>query len=509
MRFFLWRARAYYRQVAGLLVIGSICGILMNTSVVLPAVLLGRAIDLALALERAAPTWGEGVQAALTRAALVRAAVIYFLGTSVFFVARVGKRWWLRTAMRRVGASVQSDALRGVLAWPMADLHRQAVGDLMARIVSDTQVFLSGFNEATTELWDTWLFSISLIVAMLAYNVHLTIMVMLLVPAAFAFSYYSRSWVRGRTQATRVATAVLTTALQEYLSGVRVLRLFGRAQHSVERVDALSATLERAAVAETRLQAALQLVYTFMITSGVVLLVWLGGRLVLSGALTVGALVAFTQLYLRFTGRGYRLPLFFNRLQAAEVAWERLEPLLAQVYRGREPRGSSFVPGHMVGLAETPRPTPPMGSGPLAARLEGVSLRYPGAAHLALSDVSVDVPAGSLVAITGPVGAGKSALLRALLGLYPVEAGQVWVDGRPAADMPPAERALRVGYVPQDPALFAGTVLENIRMGADGADDGVARVVEIAQLAPDLAHFPAGLATEVGEGGVQVSGGQR
>jgi len=155
---FLWEMRPYFRQVAGRLVLGSLAGIVMNTAVVLPAILLGRAIDRALALER-----GEAAAADVAWAALA-----YLAGTLLTEVPRMAKRWWLMTANARIRANVRADAFRGVLAWPMADLQRTPLGDLMARIVGDVEVLGVGVREFTIEMWDTVLFSCSFIVAMLA-----------------------------------------------------------------------------------------------------------------------------------------------------------------------------------------------------------------------------------------------------------------------------------------------------------------------------------------------------
>jgi ATP-binding cassette subfamily B protein len=125
------------------------------------------------------------------------------------------------------------------------------------------------------------------------------------------------------------------------------------------------------------------------------------------------------------------------------------------------------------------------------------------------------------VAVTGPVGSGKSALARALLGLYPLEAGQVLLDGCSLEDIPLAERAARTGYLSQDPYLFSGTVRDNILLSVDmrrqvqehtrngTADQILATAVSCAALSEDLRTFPAGLETAIGERGIRVSGGQR
>ena len=313
MDHYLWKARPYYRQVAGLLFLGALSGIICNLSVVLPHMLLGKTIDVALAVEKGDAAMDD----------LVRAGLLYIGGSALYFVSRMGKRWWLRTAVRRTIASIRSDALRGVLSWPMEWLHQEPIGDIMTRIMGDSEVFGSGFNESTTELLDTWLFSVSLTVAMVSYDPMLTLWTMIPVPLALVLAYLSRGWVRERTRPVRGAASDLTTALQERLSGIRVLRLFGRSADAVAHVDRLSKQLERAALSEARLRIGLQPIYSLLVTGGVVLAVWLGGRRVIEGSMTTGALVAFMQLYLRFVLRGHRLPLFFNRLQSAGVAWER------------------------------------------------------------------------------------------------------------------------------------------------------------------------------------------
>src|SRR5437016_8609373 len=147
---FLWGMRPYFRQVAGQLVLGSVAGIIMNTAVVLPAILLGRAIDRALSLGRRVASAADVGWAALA----------FIGGTLLTEVPRIAKRWWLMTANARIRANVRADAFRGVLAWPMADVQRTPLGDLMARIVGDVEVLGVGVREFSIEIWDTVLVSL-------------------------------------------------------------------------------------------------------------------------------------------------------------------------------------------------------------------------------------------------------------------------------------------------------------------------------------------------------------
>ncbi|HZO42910.1 MAG TPA: ABC transporter ATP-binding protein [Methylomirabilota bacterium] len=500
---FLWLMRPYFRQVAGQLVLGSIAGIIMNTAVVLPPILLGRAIDRALAWERGTATAGDVAWAAL----------VFIAGTLLTEVPRIAKRWWLMTANARIRANVRADAFRGVLAWPMADVQRTPVGDLMARIVGDVEVLGVGVREFTIEIWDTVLFSLSFIVAMLVFDPGLTVLALAPAPLAMVLAHATGRWVAQRTTRAREANADLTSAIQEHLAGLRVLRLFGRTSASVDRVAALSRRFARRNLSLARLRGGLQPIYTTMMIAGVLLVVWQGSERVVAGAMTVGGFVAYLELFLRFVNRGHRIPQLVNSIQSGAAAYARLRPLLAPALGvAGEPRLASFKHGHIAGIARAISPSRPRKAGPVTVSLRDVTFRYAGAGTPALSGLSLEIPAGALVGVTGPVGSGKSALARSLLGIHPIESGAVLVDGRESTQLAPEERRGLIGYLPQDPLLFSGTLRENLILSHAGEvrdDRSMTEAIRLSALDQDVRGFPRGLDTEIGELGVRLSGGQR
>ncbi len=504
MRHFLKTLKPYLKQVSGLLVIGSLGGLVMNTTVVLPAILLGRAIDAAIAL-------GEGRG---SNDDVLLAGATYVGATLLYQSARLVKRWGLRIGHQRIVASIRADALRGVLAWPLEKLYRTSIGDLMARIIGDVEVLGRGVRELTTESWDTVLFSFSLIAGMLAYDPWLTLLALLPTPLGMILAKAVGSWVSARTTAAREASAALTAFLQEHLSGLRIVRLFGRIDTIVERAAELSEHLAQANLAAIRLRSGLRPVYTLLMTAGIVFVIWLGSERVTGGTMSLGAFITYLSLYRRFVGRGHRVPQLFNSVQSGAAAYARLEPLLAPPICKRTPLRSTLWSSHVPDIDRPIPPLPERPPKPCAISVQDVAFCFPGNDKMVLDHVSLDVPPGALVAITGPVGSGKSALARVLLGLYPLAAGQVMLDGQSLSALSPAERAARIGYLPQTPFLFSGSVRESILL-ASSCDPGhieeskLDQCIHVAALQEDVCTFPNGLNTEIGERGIRVSGGQR
>jgi ATP-binding cassette, subfamily B, multidrug efflux pump len=296
-----------------------------------------------------------------------------------------------------------------------------------------------------------------------------------------------------------------------------VLRFFGRGSAATGVIEKFSRTYAECNLSATRLRLGLPPLYSTLMMSGILFVIWQGGERVVAGAMSVGAFVGYLALFIRFVERGFRIPQLVNSIQSGGAAYARLAPMLAPALTlAGEPPFASFKPGHVAGVGPgetTARPTTECTtergrSGPLGASLRNVTFTYPGATRPALAEFSLEVAPGSLVAVTGPVGSGKSALARALLGIYPVESGQAWLSASDGSTLD-CQGGL-AGYLPQDAHLFSGSVRDNVLMGAEAAYPAFAeQAVRLAALDKDVAEFPGGLDTQIGELGVRISGGQR
>ena len=501
---FLWELRPYFRQVAGLLVIGSIAGILMNIAIILPAVFLGRAINTVLAFQRGTT---DGSHVAL-------AALFFIAATAATQVPRIGKRYWLGLARVRFQANVRSDALRGVLGWPLDRLAAMPVGGVMSRVVGDVEVLGLGVGEIIVETWDTLLFSVSLIVAMFVYAPGLAAAALAPVPVALMIAKLAGRVVAARVTDARQTDADLTSALHEQLGGFQLLRLSGRTGAAAARIRILAHRQAAAELSAIRVDLGLAAIYTTLLSAGAFFIIWIGGRSVAAGTLTVGGLVAFLQLFVRFVVRAPRIPQMANRVQAAGAAYARLRALLAPALTiATEPRWSSFSSAYVAG-SSSPSPEPDRaGHPPAALSIRNVSFRYPGSATQTLQHIDIEIPTSRLIAVTGPVGCGKSALGQLAAGIYEPDDGQVLLDGLPVNELAPADRARHVGYVGQEPDLFSGTVAENLlfepRPYRPDDDAIIDPAIETAALRDDIARMPSGVRTQIGERGIRVSGGQR
>jgi len=500
-----FRLRSYVRRYRAKFWIQAAGGILYNTVIVAGPILIGKVIDAVTEIERL----GYTPQRLRT---LVLYAVLFVLVTAFFQFARYVKRWWLRDMFNRVANDLRAGILDAVLDRPMPEVERESVGDLMARTVGDVNQVVDTVQYTINETWDTWLLMVSYFVALLFYNPWITLLCSLPILLALYVAESLRHPLYRYSLNARQAASQVSSHLQRTLNGIGILRLFGREAAENQRLEEFSTVQTRWNIRTSLLQTGIMPVYASLASLGVVgVIVW-GGRQVIDGHWTLGRFTAYLTMFLAMATRTRIAANVINRFHAAQAAWDRVKEKMAEdITDERIPAlalaRSPGAPADRVAALVEPRAAV---AAPIEAR--GLVFRFPGSAQDVLQDISFDALPGAMVAVTGPVGSGKTALATALTGLYPYT-GHVRVDGRELREMSPSERVATVAYSGQDSFIFSASLAQNIalRPTEEVAPDEPAlqQALRVSALAEDLDLFPDGLATVVGERGVRVSGGQR
>jgi ATP-binding cassette subfamily B protein len=280
--------------------------------------------------------------------------------------------------------------------------------------------------------------------------------------------------------------------VQENLSGARVVRAYAQEPHEMARFQAANEEYLRRNRQLIRMYGSLYPGIQLLMGTGAVLVLWLGGRMVVAGTITIGEFVAFgaylTMLHWPMIALGWVVNIF----ERGEASMGRIAEILAAPaeIEDRQPAAVTKVRGEV--------------------ELRGLTFSYDG--RPVLHDIDLKVPAGSTVAIVGPTGSGKSTLVGLIPRLFEAPPGTVLVDGHDVRDLPLATLRGAVGYVPQETFLFSETVGENVAFGLPpGAerDERVRWAAGVSQLSKDVADFPKGFETFVGERGITLSGGQK
>jgi ABC-type multidrug transport system fused ATPase/permease subunit len=370
---------------------------------------------------------------------------------------------------------------------------RQQTGQLMSRATVDLQSvrFFLGYGL----VWITQSFlSIALAaVAMMLIDPGLALIALAPVPfvVVVAQRYGRRS--RPALQEVQQRIAELTAEAEENISGVRVVKAFAREERQYARFERAVARVFEQSMLSTHLRAFYNPFIGFLPQLGLAALLFVGGRRVVDGGLTLGEFTAFYAYVLMLLGPMRSLGISLGMAQRATASGARVFELLD--------RRPEIVP------PAAPAPLPP-GTGRI--ELRDVTLRYDGAPEPALRDVSLDVAAGTTIALVGATGSGKTSLVQLLPRLYDATAGAVLIDGADVRTLDLVALRSAIAVVTDDPFLFSATVHENIAYAREGASrEEVVEAARRAQAHDFVERLPDGYDTRVGERGLTLSGGQR
>jgi ATP-binding cassette subfamily B protein len=284
----------------------------------------------------------------------------------------------------------------------------------------------------------------------------------------------------------------LNLVLRENLTGVRVIRAFGKEEYEKNRFNEANFDLTETALKVNRFVALVFPLMLVIINLTTIAIVWFGAKRIDNNALQIGDLMAVIQYVMQIMFSFLMMSIIFVLLPRASASAERINEVLAI-----EPE-----------IKETDKPVIPEKKG--IVEFKNVTFRYPGAKEPAVSNISFKALPGKTTAIIGNTGSGKTTILNLIMRFYDVESGEVLIDGVNVKDIPQKELRNRIGYAPQKAFLFSGTIKENISFGRDEiTESDILKAAEIAQVMEFAQKMPEGLNSIVSQGGTNLSGGQK
>jgi ABC-type multidrug transport system fused ATPase/permease subunit len=402
-----------------------------------------------------------------------------------------------RLVAGRVSLGVELDLRNSMyehlLSLELGFFDRQQTGQLMSRATVDLQSVRFFLGYGLIFMLQSGLTILLAAGAMIAVQPGLAAISLIPVPiVVFVAARYGRR-SRPALQELQQRIGELTADVEENIGGVRVVKSFAREDRQLERFRGRVGRVFDQAMVTTRLQAFYNPFIGFLPQAGLAAILFFGGRQVIDGRLTIGEFSAFYAYLLLLLSPMRTLGITLGLAQRATAAGARVYQIL-----DREPRVTSAPDA----------PALPPGSGHV--ELRDVSLRYEGAQREALRDISLDIPAGTTVALVGATGSGKTTLVQLIPRLYDVTEGALLVDGADVRDVDAASLRSQIAVVNDDPFLFSATVAENIAYArADASREEIELAARRAQAHDFIQRLPDGYETRVGERGLTLSGGQR
>ncbi|MBA2548589.1 MAG: ATP-binding cassette domain-containing protein [Burkholderiaceae bacterium] len=428
----------------------------------------------------------------LSGGALTRELFTLVIMGAVIYLLRVGWRLQLFSAAYQLGVELRTRLYERLAHQGPSFFNRSRTGDLMARATNDVDAIEMAAGEAFLAGFDGTL-TLILVIAMMALGIDWRLALIALLPfplMALAFWLISRRvHIAWRDSLDRFSN--LNDHVQETIGGVRTLRALGLEMHAGREFAQRAGAAADANFRALKWEAAYEPAVGLTLTIATALTLGVGGWLVWQQELTVGELTSFAMYLSQLIWPMFAAGWVLSLIERGKAGWTRLQPTLA------EP----------LSIADNGT-TDAMPTGPL--RFEQVSFSYGAQSPNAIEDLSFELPAGHTLGIVGPTGSGKSTLLALLLRHYAPNSGRITWGGSPIEGY--TLNALRgaISWVPQEAFLFSATLAENIALArSDATHIELENAAELAALHDDIARFPQGYQTLVGERGVTLSGGQR
>ncbi len=472
--------RRYLRPHRRAVILGVVALVIVN--------LLGVAIP--LLVERVINELRPGFS---LRTVLSQGLVLVVLAT-VMGAVRLGSRMLVFGVGRQVEADLKQKIFDHLLGQEPGWVQTMGSGEVISRATSDVEQVRRLMGFAVLSLTNTVLAYALTLPAMLWIDPGLTVAALALYPVMLVVVRLFGGRMMRQQRRQQEALASLSDLVQEDLSGIGAIKIYGQERTEESAFAALNRGYRDTALQLARTRSSLFPLLEGISSMSLLALLALGAGQIEAGRLSIGGLVALILYVERLVFPTALLGFTLNTFQTGQVSLERVEQLLSR-------RPLVVSPPHPVAPAAHPRG---------AVEAVGLTVQYPGASRPSLDGLRFRLEPGELVAVVGPVGCGKTTLARALGRMVEVPPGQLLLDGVDVTAMRLDDLRRQVALVPQEGYLFTATLADNLRYGDPGAPmERVEEAARQARLEGDIRGFPEGYSTLVGERGITLSGGQR
>ena len=432
---------------------------------------------------------------ATTREDLLRFAGFIIGAALLSGAARFGMRQLLNAISRRIETDLRDAFFGHLIRLDAAFFGSTRTGDLMSRATNDLQAVRQAVGPGIMYLTNTIVGTALALVFMVGYSTTLTLIA--LVPLSvlpFVMKYFGRV-IHQKAERIQDHLGVLSSMVQENLTGVRIVRAYNQEEAQKAEFDELNREYLDRNMALARTSAVFHPSLSILTGLGLLAVLWFGGRQAMAGDISSGDFVAFIFYLAMLTWPMIALGWVINLVQRGAASMGRINRIMMTAPSITDP--------------EHPEPIAVL-SGDIEFR--DVSFRYPGTERWVLRNVSFRIRTGQTAALVGPTGAGKSTVIALLTRRYDATEGTVLIDGVPIDRIRLDQLRAAIGVVPQDAFVFSDTIENNIALSVPegaGREERVHWASDVAQLTETIAEFPLGFRTRLGERGVNLSGGQR
>jgi ATP-binding cassette subfamily B multidrug efflux pump len=417
--------------------------------------------------------------------ALLHLAVFFVLMIAAIQFMRYLKRFYTRRFANQTSATMRLMIYNSIINRGYAELIHENIGDLMTRVLGDVDLCVEGMRKFTTEIFDTGVLMASYLAAMLYYDIKITLLGVLFIPVAMIIAEKLKTIIYRYSIAYRAKRSAITTMTYEYIENVMLYRINGLERQSLEKYHQELNDLQNKAIKANIFENSMQPVYNVVAMLGVIMVIYLGGNKVITGGWTVGSFSAYMIMFTALAAKASKAANLFNSVQKSQISWQRIKPYFSE-YKNKD-TVQNFRRDKT------------------SLMIEGMSFHYPEAQEAVIRNFSLTAQQGEIIGVTGSIASGKTTLGMSLLGLYPY-AGSIRIDGKELRDYTEYERSQMIAYMGHNPQLLSDTIYNNITLG--GQED-IGAVLQDVCLDEDLLDMPAGTDTQIGGGGIRLSGGQQ